>query len=89
MRKALMRASSITTLAISLFSAVARASISNPFNVPATGYSITAGQTTSLHWEPTSPGTVTLVLRSGNADDLAQGTVIACPPPPRSSSFHD
>jgi len=32
----------------------------------------------TLEWNPTTDGTVTLVLRSGASNDLTGGTVIAC-----------
>ncbi|KAK0946601.1 hypothetical protein LTR29_002069 [Friedmanniomyces endolithicus] len=55
---------------------LALAQNANPFNIP-TNFSATAGQPLSLKWNPTTSGTVTLVLRSGASSDLAAGTVIA------------
>ncbi|KAK5677351.1 hypothetical protein LTS10_009921 [Elasticomyces elasticus] len=49
----------------------------NPFNVPNGGYSVTAGSPTDLTWNPTTSGTVTLILRSGPSSNLIAGTVIA------------
>ena len=51
----------------------------NPFNIPSGGYSgANAGSSLALSWKPTTDGPVTLVLRSGDATDLQEGTVIAC-----------
>lgn len=47
----------------------------NAFNNPV-GFSLTAGKPTTITWNPTTPGTVTLKLRSGANSDLNQGTVI-------------
>lgn len=49
---------------------------SNPFNIPAGGYLLNAGQPTTFTWQPTTPGTVTLTLRDGANGDLNPGTVI-------------
>lgn len=49
----------------------------NPFNNPSGGYSATAGKPLTLSWKPTTDGTVSLILRSGNSGDLAEGTTIA------------
>ena len=40
-------------------------------------YSVTAGQSSTFTWKPTTQGPVTLTLRSGAASDLNKGTVIA------------
>lgn len=56
------------------------ASSPNPFKIPSSGLSATAGQSMTLQWTPTTSGTVSLVLRSGNSADLEAGTVIACTP---------
>ncbi|KAK5016678.1 hypothetical protein LTR16_002547 [Cryomyces antarcticus] len=48
----------------------------NPFNIPSTGIAFTAGQPTTLNWQPTTSGTVTLVLRQGASNNLAQGAII-------------
>ncbi len=55
--------------------AVALAANPNPFNVPE-GFSLTAGKPTTLTWNPTTPGTVTLRLRQGASNNLEAGTVI-------------
>lgn len=66
------------SLLFALFSPLLVLGQSNPFKIPASGLSATAGQALDLQWNPTTNGTVTLVLRSGaNSDDLAAGTVIA------------
>lgn len=49
----------------------------NPFNVPSSGLSATAGQDLQLMWMPTTDGTVSLILRSGGSDNLKDGTTIA------------
>ncbi|TKA60116.1 hypothetical protein B0A49_10843 [Cryomyces minteri] len=48
----------------------------NPFNIPSTGIAFTAGQPTTLNWQPTTSGTVTLVVRQGASNNLAQGAII-------------
>ena len=48
----------------------------NPFNIPPEGLSASGGEPLELNWEPTTDGTVTLVLRSGSSNDLNEGTVI-------------
>lgn len=52
-------------------------STANPFKIPAEGLSATGGQPLKLEWQPTTQGTITLILRSGNSADLTEGTVIA------------
>ncbi|KXT11788.1 hypothetical protein AC579_9229 [Pseudocercospora musae] len=49
----------------------------NPFKIPTTGLQATAGEPLTLSWEPTTSGTVSLILRSGNSNNLAAGTTIA------------
>ncbi|KAL4927892.1 GPI anchored serine-threonine rich family protein [Aspergillus undulatus] len=39
----------------------------NPFNIPTNGYEFTAGESTTLNWDPTTEGTVTLKLQWGSA----------------------
>ncbi|TKA67454.1 hypothetical protein B0A55_08077 [Friedmanniomyces simplex] len=55
---------------------LALAQNANSFKIP-TNFSATAGQPLALSWNPTTQGTVTLVLRSGASSDLAAGTIIA------------
>ncbi|KAK6395097.1 hypothetical protein LTR65_001286 [Meristemomyces frigidus] len=49
----------------------------NPFKIPTSGLSATAGQAVDLEWNPTTQGSITLILRSGASNDLVAGTVIA------------
>lgn len=49
----------------------------NPFKIPHAGYSFTAGRAQDIKWEPTTQGTVTIILRTGDSDDLAAGSPIA------------
>ncbi|KAF2459709.1 Ser-Thr-rich glycosyl-phosphatidyl-inositol-anchored membrane family-domain-containing protein [Lineolata rhizophorae] len=49
----------------------------NPFHIPANGLSFRAGESSEITWSPTTEGTVTIVLRSGTSDDLAQGLPVA------------
>jgi len=53
----------------------------NPFNIPTSGLSASAGQPLTLSWNPTTQGTVSLILRSGASSDLASGNTIACESP--------
>jgi hypothetical protein len=50
----------------------------NPFKIPQGGLSATAGTPLDLAWTPTTTGTVSLVLRSGESTDLKKGVTIAC-----------
>ena len=71
----------LSTLFLPVFAVLAAAqssSGSNPFKVPAAGYSFNAGTPTTINWTPTTSGTVTLRLRDGASSDLNAGTVIAC-----------
>ncbi|KAL9090750.1 MAG: hypothetical protein Q9159_001806 [Coniocarpon cinnabarinum] len=64
------------TVASIFFAATAFAQ-QNPFNVPDGGYNnAEAGQSLDLSWQPTTGGTVTLVLRSGDSTNLQAGTEI-------------
>ncbi|EGE86931.2 hypothetical protein BDDG_09882 [Blastomyces dermatitidis ATCC 18188] len=57
---------SIIYLAVTAFAAVVAAqSNGNPFNVPSDGYQFVAGKPTTVTWEPTTPGTVSLRLQMG------------------------
>ena len=65
------------TLFISALAALAAAQSSpNPISAP-TGGTIQAGAATTITWTPTTPGTVTLVLRSGSSNDLSTVATIA------------
>lgn len=57
---------------------VAAVAAQNPFSYPVNGQTINAGDTVNLRWAPSTPGTVTLVVRNGNPSDLNPGTTIAC-----------
>lgn len=49
----------------------------NAFIVPSSGLQATAGQALTLKWTPSTSGTVSLILRSGSSNNLAEGTTIA------------
>ena len=49
----------------------------NAFIIPDEGLSATGGQPLDLKWQPTTDGTISLILRSGSAENLAEGTIIA------------
>ncbi|CEL08283.1 Ser-Thr-rich glycosyl-phosphatidyl-inositol-anchored membrane family-domain-containing protein [Aspergillus pseudodeflectus] len=48
----------------------------NPFNIPSSGYEFTAGEPTTLSWDPTTEGTVTLRLQWGDAFTSSTGETI-------------
>ncbi|CBF84879.1 hypothetical protein AN1449.2 [Aspergillus nidulans FGSC A4] len=58
----------------------------NAFNIPKNGYSFTAGEATTLSWEPSTEGTVTLKLQHGEVLTSDSGTTIASSIP-NSGSF--
>lgn len=64
-------------LVAGLAAAVAAQSTENPFTVDSS-FMVTAGQSSTITWTPTTQGPVTLTLRDGAASDLNKGTVIAC-----------
>lgn len=41
-------------------------------------FQITAGEPVTITWDGSAEGTITLVLRSGDASNLSTGTIIAC-----------
>ncbi|KAF2836411.1 hypothetical protein M501DRAFT_917261, partial [Patellaria atrata CBS 101060] len=49
----------------------------NPFHIPREGLNFEAGETTEISWDPTTDGTVTLILRSGPSGNLEEGEPIA------------
>ncbi|KAL4902530.1 Ser-Thr-rich glycosyl-phosphatidyl-inositol-anchored membrane family-domain-containing protein [Aspergillus multicolor] len=49
----------------------------NAFNIPKDGYSFTAGEATTLTWDPSTEGTVTLKLQYGDVLTSSSGTTIA------------
>lgn len=61
-------------LALSLLR-LAAAQSSNTFQIPP-GFSLTAGQPTTLKWSPDTPGTVSLYLRTGASSALDKGQLI-------------
>lgn len=65
--------------AVTVFAAVVAASDNaNSFKVPRGGYSFTAGETTTLEWDPTTSGTVSLRLQHGAVTTENSGMPIAC-----------
>ena len=52
-------------------------STANPFKIPTSGIAGSAGQPLTLSWNPTTSGTVSLILRSGSSNNLNSGTPIA------------
>lgn len=70
---------SIIFLAFSALAAVVAAQTNaNPFNIPASGYQFTAGKPTTLSWDPTTGGTVTLKLQWGSVFTPDSGSTIVC-----------
>lgn len=70
-----------TSLAIAAMAAVVSAnSKANPFSIPTDGYTFTTGEATALKWEPTTTGTISLILQWGAVLNGNSGTVIACKP---------
>ncbi|BCS03814.1 GPI anchored serine-threonine rich family protein [Aspergillus luchuensis] len=67
---------SVFYLALSAIASLAAAS-DNPFNVPEGGYTFTAGSPTTLTWDPTTNGTVTLRLQWGAVFTTTTGDLIA------------
>ncbi|KAJ5092183.1 hypothetical protein NUU61_007053 [Penicillium alfredii] len=66
------------SLVIALFAAVVAASSrANPFNIPDDGYTFETGKPTTLTWQQTTGGTVTLRLQWGAVTTATSGTVIA------------
>ncbi|KAK3713515.1 hypothetical protein LTR37_008473 [Vermiconidia calcicola] len=67
------------TSVLALLSAplLALAQQANPFNIPPEGIAAEGGEPLTLEWEPTTSGTVSLILRSGASNNLNEGTMIA------------
>ncbi|KAL9012837.1 MAG: hypothetical protein Q9173_002429 [Seirophora scorigena] len=63
-------------IAASLFALAAAQEKANPFTLPP-GFMITAGEPTTITWNPTTQGTVSIRLRQGASSNLEEGTVIA------------
>ncbi|PSK42161.1 hypothetical protein B9Z65_4075 [Elsinoe australis] len=68
-----------TSTIIALFASplLALAQNANPFKIPTEGISAKAGSSVTLNWEPTTSGTVTLLVRQGASSNLNPGTAIA------------
>lgn len=69
----------LTAFLLVALSALAKAasSLENPIT-PIDGGGLVAGKPTTIKWTPTTTGPITLKLRSGPAENLDQGIVIAC-----------
>ncbi|KAE8390713.1 hypothetical protein ETB97_001260 [Aspergillus alliaceus] len=72
-----MRSVFYLTLSAIATLAAAATSGANPFNIPSEGYSFEAGQPTTLSWDPTTSGTVSLKLQWGAVLTSNTGTTIA------------
>ncbi|EEP76658.1 predicted protein [Uncinocarpus reesii 1704] len=68
---------SAIVIALGAFAALVSAARENPFNVPRGGYQFTANQPTTLTWQPTTDGTVTIKLQKGDEITPDSGIVIA------------
>ncbi|KAE8372367.1 Ser-Thr-rich glycosyl-phosphatidyl-inositol-anchored membrane family-domain-containing protein [Aspergillus bertholletiae] len=69
---------SIFYLTLSAMASLAAAATgANPFNIPREGYSFEAGKPTTLSWDPTTSGTITLRLQWGAVMTSNTGTTIA------------
>ncbi|OJD10718.1 hypothetical protein AJ78_08346 [Emergomyces pasteurianus Ep9510] len=79
---------SVIFVAISAFAAfvAAQSSLENPFKVPAGGYNFNAGKPTTVTWDPTTDGTVTLKLQKGSNITPSSGIILAAAVP-NSGSF--
>ena len=67
-------------IAASAFAAVVSAQVGgteNPFNVPQGGYEFNAGEPTTLQWDPTTDGTVTIKLQYGDEITPDSGIILA------------
>ena len=65
-------------LTLSALAALVAASSPNAFKVPNGGYSFKTGSPTTLNWDPTTEGPVTLKLFSGTVMKPEDGVTIAC-----------
>ncbi|KAI9044597.1 GPI anchored serine-threonine rich family protein [Aspergillus affinis] len=72
-----MRSVFFLTLSAIATLAAAASEKANPFNIPKDGYSFKTGQPTTLTWDPTTSGTVTLRLQWGGVLTPNSGTAIA------------
>lgn len=67
-------------IAVSAFAAVVSAQLGgteNPFKVPQGGYEFNAGEPTTIRWDPTTDGTVTLKLQYGDDITPNSGIILA------------
>ncbi|KAF9894235.1 hypothetical protein FE257_007737 [Aspergillus nanangensis] len=60
-----------------LVAVASAASRANPFNIPVTGYTFEAGKPTTLTWDPTTTGPVSLRLQWGAVTTSDSGSLIA------------
>ncbi|KAL8902617.1 MAG: hypothetical protein Q9207_004544 [Kuettlingeria erythrocarpa] len=67
---------SLLYIASSVVALAAAQEKANPFTLPP-GFMITAGQPTTITWDPTTQGTVSIRLREGASSNLEEGTVVA------------
>jgi len=65
-------------LAISALATLATAENPNAFNIPNGGYKFEVGEPTTLKWTPSTDGTVSLKLQSGEVSTPDSGSTIAC-----------
>lgn len=65
-------------LAISALATLAAADNPNAFNIPKGGYHFEVGEPTTLKWNPSTDGTVSLKLQSGEVSTPESGSTIAC-----------
>ncbi|OCL06853.1 hypothetical protein AOQ84DRAFT_69090 [Glonium stellatum] len=49
----------------------------NPFTIPRSGFSFTAGKASDINWTPTTNGTVSIMLRSGPSSNFEYGEMVA------------
>ena len=75
-----MRAFIYLTLSGLTALAAAAANNDNSFNIPKDGYSFKAGEPTTLSWDPTTEGTITLKLQWGAVLTPDSGKEIAGKP---------
>lgn len=69
-------------LTIGALATLAAADNPNAFNIPKGGYQFEVGEPTTLKWNPTTDGTVSLKLQSGEVSTPESGSTIACKYPP-------
>lgn len=72
-----MRFFTAAFVAVSAFAASVLAQ-ENPISKPTVGSPVTAGQSFPIVWQPTTSGTITLLLRSGPANNLNTIATLVC-----------